>query len=758
MLNELRRLVQEVDSAAGLEAALDLIVRRVRAIIRSEVCSVYLLEPGVDGVEPCYVLGASDGFDRSLIGKVRLRKGAGLVGFVAERAEPVNLANGHRHPRFEFVPETGEDRLYGFVGAPIIRRRQVLGVIVVQRVEKIGFSDDELSFLVTLASQLSAAITHAESLGTVGRTGAAVGVNRMLMGLPGAPGVASGRSVVVYSPAKLDAVPDRRTDNPALEEARLRRAVDDVRRDVAMLGERLSDTVAAQDRAIFDAYCTMLSDDSLVDKTVIRIRQGQWAPAALRDTVNAHARVFAEMDDPYLAERASDIRDLGRRVLLRLQSEAAGRAEYPDNCILVGEDVTAMNLAEVPPEKLRGIVSVRGSGYSHVAILARSIGIPCVMGVSDLPVGRVAEREMIADGYSGRVYVEPSAAMRDEFERLQQEEEELSHSLATLADLAAQTPDGRHIPLYANAGLLAEFAVGSRAHVEGVGLYRTEFPFIARERFPTEDEQYTVYRQALEAFHPGPVVIRTLDAGGDKVLPYFPISEENPFLGWRGIRLTLDQPTIFLSQLRAMLRANEGLGNLQILLPMISSVHEVDEANALLCQALTEVQEEGIAVERPPLGLMIEVPSMVFQIDDMAKRVDFFSIGTNDLTQYLLAVDRNNERVAALYDHLHPAVIRALVEIVDQAHRHRRLVSVCGEMADDPAAVILLIGMGVDSLSMASAALPRIKWVVRSFRADEAMALLNQSMAQTDAAQIRRLLTQALVDNGLGGLVRAGKR
>ena len=758
MLNELRRLVQEVDSAASLEAALALIVRRVRAIIQSEVCSVYLLEPGADGAEPCYVLGASEGFDRGLIGKVRLRKGAGLVGFVAERAEPVNLANGHRHPRFEFVPETGEDRLHGFLGAPIIRRRQVLGVIVVQRVEKVGFNEDELSFLVTLASQLSAAITHAESLGTVGQAGAAVGVDRMFMGLPGAPGVASGRSVVVYSPAKLAAVPDRRTDDPVREVARLLRAVDEARHEVAMLGERLGDAVSAQDRAIFDAYCAILSDDSLVDETVARIRQGQWAPAALRDTVDAHARVFAEMDDPYLAERASDIRDLGRRVLLRLQSKAIEQAEYPDNCILVGEDVTAMNLAEVPPERLSGIVSVHGSGYSHVAILARSIGIPCVMGVSDLPVGRVAEREMIADGYSGRVYVEPSAVVRDEFDRLQREEAELSHSLTTLAELSSETPDGRRVPLYANAGLLAEFAASNRSQAEGVGLYRTEFPFIVRERFPTEDEQYAVYRQALEAFHPGPVVIRTLDAGGDKALPYFPISEENPFLGWRGIRLTLDQPNIFLSQLRAMLRANEGLGNLQILLPMISSVHEVDEANALLRQALSEVKEEGVAVDRPPLGVMIEVPSVVFQIDDMAKQVDFFSIGTNDLTQYLLAVDRNNERVAALYDHLHPAVIRALVEIVERAHRQGRLVSVCGEMADDPAAVILLVGMGVDSLSMASAALPRIKWVVRSFRSDAAMDLLAQSMAQTDAAQIRRLLTQALVDNGLGGLVRAGKR
>jgi len=355
------------------------------------------------------------------------------------------------------------------------------------------------------------------------------------------------------------------------------------------------------------------------------------------------------------------------------------------------------------------------------------------------------------------LFVRPSDAIRKEFQRLQQEEAELTDELQELIELPSQTLDGKRLPLYANTGLLTDITPSLRCGAEGVGLYRTEVPFLVRDRFPGEEEQRRTYRQVLEAFAPAPVTVRTLDIGGDKMLPYFPVEEDNPFLGWRGIRIALDHPEIFLSQVRAILRADEGLNNLQLLLPMISGVGEIDSALGLVKRAFDELVEEGVKLDYPKIGVMIEVPSAVYQIPEMAKRVDFFSVGTNDLTQYLLAVDRNNAQVAGLFDALHPAVLRAIRQVVQNAHEVSKPVSVCGEMAGDPAAALLLLGMGVDSLSMSSASLLRVKWAVRSFSLPQVQSLLDEAWELEDAGAIRALLHGALEEAGLGGLVRAGR-
>jgi phosphotransferase system enzyme I (PtsP) len=403
------------------------------------------------------------------------------------------------------------------------------------------------------------------------------------------------------------------------------------------------------------------------------------------------------------------------------------------------------------------VVSARGSSSSHVAILAHALGIPAVVGAADLPIARVDGCELIIDGYRGQVYVSPSSTVRDEFTRLAYEEKQLSAGLEELRGLPAVTPDGVHIPLYANTGLLSDITPSRNSGADGIGLYRTEFPFMTRERFPSEEEQCNIYRQVLEAFAPRPVTLRTLDIGGDKALSYFPISEENPFLGWRGIRVTLDHPEIFLVQLRAMMRASAGLNNLYLLLPMISHVAEVDEALRLINRLYGEMILAGEPIELPRIGLMIEVPSAVYQIEALAKRVDFVSVGTNDLTQYLLAVDRNNPRVAELYDSMHPSVLNALIHIIQGARRQQKPVSVCGEMAGDPAAALLLLGMGVTSLSSNAASLLRVKWVIRNFNIARAKEVLDNVIQMEDAQSIRRYVGTVLEDAGLGGLVRAGK-
>ncbi len=756
MLEVLRRIVQEVAGARDLEQALAIIVKRVKQAMAADVCSVYL----ADYAQRRHVLMATDGLNPAAVGQVSLAMGEGVVSVVAEAAEPLNIGNAPDHPRYRFVAETGEEFYHGFLGVPIIHHRKVLGVLVVRQRERRKFAEDEVAFLVTMAAQLAGAIAHAEASGGISRMngeGATRLDGSVIDGLAGAPGVGIGTAMVIYPPADLDAVPDRKVTDVDAEIIAFKTAVATVQGEIQTWGERLSVHLSAEEQALFDAYGLMLSSSSLVDKVIAHIRAGNWASGALRDTIHEHARVFEDMDEPYLRERAEDIRDLGRRVLVCLQS--AGRRKkppYPERTVLVGEEITATMLAEVPRERLVAVVSASGSRSSHVAILARAMGVPALVGAHDLPVGRMEGRALIVDGYRGRVYMNPSEAVRAEYTRLAREEAELMAGLQGLRDLPAETPDGTRLPLYVNSGLISDVSPSLENGAEGIGLYRTEFPFMIRDRFPGEQEQRRIYRQVLEAFAPRPVVLRTLDVGGDKPLSYFPIKEDNPFLGWRGIRITLDHPEIFLVQLRAMLRASAGLDNLRLLLPMVSQLAEVDEAKRLVERAYRELVDASEQIAKPLLGVMVEVPSAVYQAAAIAQRVDFLSIGSNDLTQYLLAVDRNNARVAALYDALHPAVLQAIQQVVDAAHAQGKPVGVCGEMAGDPVAAVALLGMGVDNLSMSVASLPRVKWVIRNFTQAQARALLATVLRCDGADAVRQHLEQALIAAGLGSLVRAG--
>jgi len=753
MLDTLRRIIQEVNAAPDLDQALGIIVQRVRDSVEVDVASVYL-KGAEDGQ---YILSATEGLRKNAVGNVRFNSKEGLVGMVAEREEPVNIEDAPSHPRYQFASETGEKPYHGFLGVPIIQHGTVLGVLVVRQRQRRRFAEDEEAFLVTLAAQLAGAITHAGASGDISHVlQAGEHVSVTLKGLPGAPGVAIGQALVVYPPANLEVIPDRVISDIDAEIEAFRTAVNEVQDDIRDYANRMSSILPAEELALFDALLLMLGGDSLIGETIDRIRAGNWAPGALRETIGQHVRVFESMEDSYMRERASDIHDLGRRILTRIQSDRpAGIVAYAQT-VLVGEEISVGQLAEIPHENLAGIVSVSGSSSSHVAILAHAMGIPAVMGVEDMPVGRLEGRAIIADGYRGDVFFNPSALVRKEFLRLQTQESELTEVLRDVAGQPSVTPDGVSIPLYLNIGLVRGIENEVHDSGDGVGLYRTEIPFLMHDRFPGEEVQLRIYRKALEAFAPRPVTLRTLDVGGDKALPYFPVKEDNPFLGWRGIRISLDHPEIFLTQIRAMLRASVGLNNLTIMLPMISTVRELDLALVLINQAHGELLEDGEAVVRPPVGIMIEVPSAVYQISAMAKRVDFFSIGTNDLTQYLLAVDRNNPRVAGLYQTLHPAVLGAIRQVVEQAHALGKPVSVCGEMAGDPAAVLALMGLGVNSLSMSASNLPRVKWVIRSFTREEATDLLQQAWTLEEPRDIRALYNSVLEQGGLGGLVRAG--
>ncbi|WP_179574752.1 phosphoenolpyruvate--protein phosphotransferase [Pseudomonas sediminis] len=751
MLNTLRKIVQEVNAAKDLKAALTIIVQRVKEAMGSQVCSVYLLDPESNR----FVLMATDGLNKRSIGKVSMAPSEGLVGLVGSREEPLNLEDAAGHPRYRYFAETGEERYASFLGAPIIHHRRVMGVLVVQQKERRQFDEGEEAFLVTMSAQLAGVIAHAEATGSIrglGRQGKGV-QEAKFVGVPGAPGAAVGTAVVVLPPADLNVVPDRSVDDIAAELELFDKALGWVREDMQELSEKLATQLRKEERALFDVYLMMLEDAALGNEVRKIIRTGQWAQGALRQVVLDHVKRFELMDDAYLRERASDVRDLGRRLLAYLQEERKTSLVYPDNTILVSEELSPAMLGEVPEGKLVGLISVTGSGNSHVAIFARAMGIPTVMGVVDLPYSKIDGIKLIVDGYHGEVFTNPSELLSKQYADVVEEERQLTEGLDALRALPCETLDGHRMPLWVNTGLLADVARAQQRGAEGVGLYRTEVPFMINERFPSEKEQLATYREQLQAFHPLPVTMRTLDIGGDKALSYFPIKEENPFLGWRGIRVTLDHPEIFLVQTRAMLKASEGLNNLRILLPMISGIQELEEALHLIHRAWGEVRDEGTDVPLPPIGLMIEIPAAVYQTRELARQVDFLSVGSNDLTQYLLAVDRNNPRVADLYDFLHPAVLQALQKVVHDAHLEGKPVSICGEMAGDPAAAVLLLAMGFDSLSMNATNLPKVKWLLRQITQSKAKELLGQVMTMDNPHLIYSTLHLALRNLGLGRVI-----
>lgn len=749
MLDTLRRITQEISRSTSLDHTLGIVVHRVKEHLAVDACSVYLVDAPGTGC----ILMATDGLDPKAVGRMQLGRQEGLVGVVLESGEPLSMTNAQQHPRFRYFPAFGGEVYHAFLGVPIIYYREVLGVLAVRQTNDRAFTGAEEAFLLTLAAEL-AGLVHATTVeATRPSARGAKHITSVLTGIKAAPGAGVGTAVTASPASELDSVPDRDVDDPEAEAARFRRAVAAVQLELRASGERMAAKLPAEAHAMFQVYAALLDDEEMFADTIKRISAGNWAPGALRATIADHARAFERMDDPYLRARAEDIRGLGRRVLLHLQSRNAEPRRYPTRCVLVGEEISVARIADVPIEQLAGIACTGGSPFSHATILARTLRIPAVMDVGDVPIAQLAGHQLLVDGYQGRVFIEPSPAVLAEFQQLVKHEADLAKELEALHDLPAESPDGARVALQANAGLLSDLIPALESGAEGIGLYRTEFTFMVRDAFPDEEHQAQVYGEVLAAFAPRPVTMRTLDVGGDKALPYFPVAEDNALLGWRGIRLTLDNPGIFLTQLRAMLRANAMQGNLQVLLPMISACSEVDSARELMERACRELLQGGHAARLPPIGVMLEVPSALYQIADLAERVDFFSIGTNDLTQYLLAVDRNNARITDRYDSLHPAVLRAINYTVCQSRDLGKPLSVCGEMAGEPASAVLLMGMGVDTLSMASPRLPRVKRAIRTFTRSQARELLNEALGTRDAAEVHRMLSNAFEKIGLGWLL-----
>jgi phosphotransferase system enzyme I (PtsP) len=776
----LRVLADVTAISADTEDLSDRLQRFVELIARvtdTDVCSIYVLDERTQVL----TLAASAGLERASIGRVTMRVGEGLTGMTIEKREPVMVVDAFSHPRFKYFPETGEDRYHSFAGVPIVDGGKPLGVLVVQTLRRRKFTAREMELLRTIATHVSQGIVTArlledlrskeqeqrafrqrmvaamkrlqalhKTIGETERVERGRQKHARLDGLPAAPGYGRGRAHIVQPPVTFALVEDHQAAEPAAEKRRFHRAVAEAIDEVKELKSRLARQLPEFDGAIIEAYRMMLEDRGFLDKIEGHIAMGLAAESALKRVVDEHVKTFVGMSDEYLRERAADMRDVGLRLLRNLLGIEEPERVLEKATVLVADELSLSDLSLIDHEHLRGIVMATGGVTSHVTILAKSFEIPTVVGAEN---AREVIREgeaVIVDGNSGVVFVNPATEVVREYERLDRDYQAFNRELDGLRALPAETTDGRRVNLYANVGLIADLPLVRRHGADGVGLYRSEFPFLTYRDFPNEEEQYKVYARLVHDLEGQPITIRTLDIGADKYPNYLKFTrEENPFLGWRSIRISLELPEIFKTQLRAILRAG-ALGRVRLLIPMISSVSEIRRAKELLEEAKSELRESGHDFDSSmPIGIMIEVPAAVTLASHLIREVDFFSIGTNDLTQYLLAVDRNNHKVAQLYEPLHPAVLAAIHDTVQAARGAGKWVGMCGEMAADPLCTLVLLGLGLDDLSMQPFFIPVVKRIVRSVSFKEVRALARDVLALATVDEIKGHLFDGMRSLGI---------
>lgn len=747
MLTRLREIVEKVAMAASLPEALELLVKETCQAMHTDVCSIYL----ADIPHRCFYLMATKGLKKPKGRAVSLSFDEGVVGEVGRLSELINLADIREHPNFTYLPQVKEDDLRAFLGVPIVYRRQLLGVLVVQQKERRLFNESEESFMVTLATQLGAILSQVQTKGLFGQYR-----QSRIKALSVSTGVVMAYGWQEMSQPTLDHVFKASALDIKSELNRLTVALEDATSECRRFSKRFMANSQKESAAIFDLYSHLLNDPQLRQKMTGVIQQGYVAEWAVKVVIEKFSAQFSSLKDSYMRERASDLKALGQRLLFHLDDDLSTTNTWPDRFILVADELSANLLAELPEQQLAGVIVRDGATHSHSAILVRAMGIPAIMG-ADIQPELLHNRMLILDGYRGEIFIEPEPFIMQEYRQVIDEERVLSQLAEEQLEQQAVLKNGESISVQLNAGLSIKYEQRISVGIDGVGLYRTEIPFMLQSGFPSEDEQKNRYREILSFFPNKSVVLRALDIGADKQLPYMPINEENPCLGWRGIRILLDQPEIFLIQLRAMLKANLEFKNLKILLPMVTSIDEIEEAKALLLRACAEVSREmKCECILPPVGIMLEVPSLVFMLPQLAHRVDFISIGTNDLTQYLLAVDRNNTHVALLYDNLHPALLRSLNIIALECQRYQLPVSVCGEMAGTPMGALLLIGLGFRQLSMSGRSLPRVKYLLRHLDPAILQPFMQQVLKAETAIEIKKLSADFMERQGLGGLIRGG--
>ena len=764
------------EPSADLSETLDRVVATIAARMEVEVCSIYLLDPLRDRL----VLRATLGLERESVGRVSMRVDEGLVGLAIEGNDEVVVEDAMSHPRYKYFPETGEERFHTLVAVPVEEVRQKpVGVLTIQTRRRRTFSKTEIRLLRAAAAQLAQIMTQfqlRETLATkekerdeyrrrmieanrqlkgyekVQGTTRVVRPVKMrrpqLVGLAAAPGFARGVAHVVGT---FISTIDRNL-RVADSKAELRRIEDALSRsgtELEALRSRMTPLMPEEDLKIFDGHRLILEDEEFIARIRDTIAMGYAAESSLFRVIDELSARMLTVADAYLRERATDFRDVGHRVLRHLRQEA-GRGAFSKETILVAEELTLSQMTLVSHENLVGIALQSGGVTSHAALLARAFEIPTVVGIEHLMEAVTEGDALVLDGNSGTVYVNPSAEVEREYQNLQKRYAAFRSDLLSAPEEPTATSDAHRVQMLANIALLPDIPLALKYRAEGIGLLRSEFSFLTYEDFPDEEQQLALYNQMLDAVGDRPVTIRTLDIGADKYPPYLRVPrEDNPFLGWRSIRISLELPGIFKVQLRAILRA-AARRKVRILFPMISSIEELARAREILVEAQAELTKEG--VEHNPaieVGIMVEVPSAVWLAPRLVREVDFFSIGTNDLIQYLLAADRNNPKVANLYEPLHPAVLSAIAEVVNVARGAGKEVCICGEMASDPLTTLLLVGLGLDQLSLSPLFIPVVRKIVREVDYRVARRIARDVLQMVNVKEIKGYLIERYRDLGL---------
>lgn len=731
----LRRLREVMSEPASAQERLDRIVVLIASNMVAEVCSVYVAR--ADNTLELY---ATEGLNREAVHLTTMRLDEGLVGLIAREAQPLSLSDAHQHPSFSYRPETGEEIYNSFLGVPILRGGNAIGVLVVQNRAARVYTEEEVEALQTTAMVLAEMVAggELEALARPGSGGTAIRRSLQLKAEPVSEGIGLGH-VVLHEP-RVE-IKNLVADDPELESRRLQEALEQLRASIDDLVDSGGLSHAGEHRDVLETFRMFANDRGWIRRLQEAVNTGLTAEAAVeRVQSDVRARLLRQTD-PYLRERLHDLDDLANRLLHQLTGTAFTLAaeNLPENAILVARAMGPAALLEYQRLRLRGLILEEGGSTSHVAIVARALGIPAV-GKAEGIVGLVEPGDaIIIDGHAGEVQIRPQPDVQTAYAERARLRARRQEQYRALRDKPSVTRDGVAIDLQLNAGLLVDLPNLDETGAAGVGLFRTEILFMVAPSLPRAQQQEALYRTIIDIAGRKPVTFRTLDIGGDKVLPYLKkIEEENPALGWRAVRVGLDRPALLRTQFRALLNAAQER-ELRIMLPMVATVEEFEAARAML---LRERERQKRLSQAGPkqvhLGVMLEVPSLLFDLERIIDRVDFISIGTNDLMQFMFAVDRDNALVSTRFDPLHPAFLRALGSVAALANERGKRVSICGEMAGKPLEAMALLGLGFRSFSMSPSGIGPIKALVRAIDVEALQEFVATRLAEgVEASRMR---------------------
>jgi phosphotransferase system, enzyme I, PtsP len=733
----LRRLREIMAEKASAQTRLDKLVTVIATNMVAEVCSIYLRRAG-----KWLELFATEGLNPTAVHRTRMREGEGLVGLVAETADPVNLSDAPSDPHFSYRPETGEDPYRSFLGVPIVRGGQVFGVLTVQNRAAVLYAEEEVEALQTVAMVLAEVVAQGGLFNVAELDEPELRVDRPLkyLGEGLSEGVAVGRVVLHEPRVKVERMI---ADNPQEELRRLEDAIGLLRVSVDEMLDSSELDLTGEGREVIEAYRLFAYDQGWLQRMRDAVRTGLTAEAAV-ERVQDETRIRVQrLGDPILRERAHDLDDLARRLLRHLTGES-GIAELPKDSVILGRAMGPAELLDYSRDRLNALVLEEVAASSHVAIVARSMGLPLVSSAQGITDASRTGDQIVVDGETGEVHLRPQPEIVSAFEAKRTLRANRVARFAAIRDLPAVTRDGVHIKLMMNAGLVLDMPHLAESGADGVGLFRTELQFMIGETMPRLADQIAFYKEIIDAAGDKPVIFRTLDLGGDKVLPYARWErEENPALGWRAIRIALDRPALLRYQVRALLCAAAGL-TLRILFPMVSDVAEFNAARALVDREIERARLlSGPQPRQVLVGAMLEVPALAFMLPQIMRSADFVSVGSNDLLSFIFAVDRTNPRVARRYDSLSPAALTLFRQIVRSAAEAGGDVSLCGEMAGRPLDAMALIGLGLRTLSMQPTYIGPVKMMIRSMDLHEVAQFVDKLCGRADHSLRTRLMAFA---------------